>query len=95
MPKAFFTFQKDMERFMSLWFVLCYVGMLGLSVVNIIHAVQMLTHRHDSGVHHALYLFAVSALDLVMKLGSLPFFGKSTLFSFTITVEDFRVDTGP
>jgi hypothetical protein len=66
--KDYFGFQVAVEQLRTVWTLVAYVALLGLCLVNFIHAVQMLTHRHDEGVHYPTLVIGVAVVDTVIKL---------------------------
>uniref|UniRef100_A0A914USN2 Uncharacterized protein n=1 Tax=Plectus sambesii TaxID=2011161 RepID=A0A914USN2_9BILA len=73
--------------------VISLVAGQALSFVNCIHAVRMLIHRHDSGIHHINYLFAFGVVDLLIKIINLLVipsrrygFGKQSAVLFHLCV---------
>ncbi|KRY61529.1 Diphthamide biosynthesis protein 1 [Trichinella britovi] len=57
----------DKNRFMTMWFVVCMVCMVGFCVVNIIHSLQMLIHRHDFDIHMPFTLLITVLVEFIVK----------------------------
>ncbi|KRZ12022.1 Diphthamide biosynthesis protein 1 [Trichinella zimbabwensis] len=57
----------DKNRFMTMWFVVCMVCMVGFCVVNIIHSLQMLIHRHDFDIHLPFTLLITVLVEFIVK----------------------------
>ncbi len=70
--ELFSTIQPDTsssnDRRSIVWHFVCSIAGEGLVFVNLIHAIRMLIHRHDSGVHHTWMLFGMSLCDVPIKL---------------------------
>jgi len=63
----------DVDAFVTFLYSVAYVMVFGFVVVNILHSLQLLVHRHDMDVHHSLVVLLVGSADFLLKLFLWPF----------------------
>lgn len=66
----------DVDIFVTFLYAVAYVAVFGCAVVNALHSLELLVHRHDMDVHHGLVVLVVGAIDFLIKVFAWPLLGK-------------------